>query len=77
MIHGQIQKFLKELGVERIKCLGEKFNPDRHEVLEVSEIDQGDEDTIIEELKPGYMLNGKLLRPASVKIVKKKEEKKD
>jgi molecular chaperone GrpE len=74
MIHSQIQKFLKELGVERIKCIGEKFNPDRHEVMEACEADDREEDTIIEELKPGYMLHGRLLRPVSVKVVKRKTE---
>ena len=76
MIHRQIQRFLKELGVERVQSAGEKFDPNVHEVIEVVEEDSGEDDTIIEELKPGYKLNGKLLRPASVKVVRKKEEEK-
>lgn len=74
MIHGQIQKFLKELGVERIKAVGEKFDPNLHEVIEVLESDEAEDDVVAEELKPGYKLNGKLLRPASVKIIKRKTE---
>lgn len=76
MIHSQIQKFLKELGIERIKCVGEKFDPHLHEVIEIVEsleVKPEDNDVIIEELKPGYKLNGRLLRPASVKIAKKKQ----
>jgi len=72
MIHGQIQKFLKELGVEKIKTVGEKFDPNMHEVIEVLDTDEGKEDEITEELKPGYKLNGKLLRPASVKITRRR-----
>ncbi|MBN1526128.1 MAG: nucleotide exchange factor GrpE [Candidatus Omnitrophica bacterium] len=74
MIQAQIQKFLKDIGVERIKTVGEKFDPHVHEVVESEESEGKDDGIIIAELKPGYMLNGRLLRPASVKIVKKKQE---
>ncbi len=72
MIQAQIQKFLKDIGVERIKAVGEKFDPNMHEPLETVEEEGREEGLIIEELKPGYRLNGKLIRPAIVKIVKKK-----
>jgi molecular chaperone GrpE len=75
MIHGQIQKFLKDIGVERIKTVGEKFDPHVHEAIETIEADDKEEGLITDELKPGYTFNGRLLRPASVKIVKHKEEK--
>lgn len=72
MIQLQMQDFLKEIGVERIKTVGEKFDPHQHEVVEVVEsLDKGDE-LIVEELKPGYKINGRLLRPALVKIGKEK-----
>ena len=70
MIHLQIQKFLKDMGLERIKSVGEKFNPNLHEAMETVDLKDKEEGLIIEELKPGYTFNGKLLRPASVKIVK-------
>ena len=70
MIHLQIQKFLKDIGVERIKTTGEKFDPHAHEAVETVDDKEKEEGLIVEELKPGYMFNGKLLRPASVKIVK-------
>jgi len=72
MIHGQIQKFLKELGVERVKSVGEKFDPNVHEVIEALESTDKEDDIVVEELKPGYKLNGKLLRAASVKVARKK-----
>ncbi len=71
MIHLQIQKFLKDIGVERIKSTGEKFNPNLHEAIETVDIKDKEEGLIVEELKSGYTFNGRLLRPASVKIVKK------
>jgi len=72
MIQNQIQKFLKDLGVERIKTVGEKFDPHMHEAIEIEESGDKEDGIIVEELKPGYKLNGRLLRPASVKIVKRK-----
>lgn len=74
MIQDQIQKFLIELGVERIKTVGEKFDPHLHEALEIEESSEKEDGIITEELKPGYRLNGRLLRPASVKTVKKIHE---
>lgn len=74
MIQVQIQKFLKDTGVERIKTEGEKFDPHMHEPIEAVESDDKDDGKILAELKPGYKFNGRLLRPASVKIAKKKEE---
>ncbi len=72
MIQVQIQKFLKDIGVEKIKTVGEKFDPHLHEAIETTESVDKDDGIIVEELKPGYNFNGRLLRPASVKIVKRK-----
>lgn len=71
MIQAQIQRFLKDIGVERIKTVGEKFDPHLHEAIETVEAADKEEGIIVEELKPGYRFNDRLLRPASVKIVKK------
>lgn len=72
MIQVQIQKFLKDVGVERIKTEGCKFDPHLHEPLEIVETADKDEGDILSELKPGYKINSRLLRPASVRIAKKK-----
>ncbi len=74
MIQGQIQRFLKDIGVERIKTVGEKFDPHVHEAILVDQASDKEDDAIIEELKAGYLFCGKLLRPAIVKIAKKKTE---
>ena len=69
----QIQRFLKDIGVERIKIpAGGKFDPHMHEPIEAVEAQGKEEGDILAELKPGYKFNGRLLRPASVKITKKK-----
>ncbi len=71
MIQAQIQIFLKDIGVEKIKTAGEKFDPHRHEIVDVEGQVEEDGGVIIEELKPGYKISGRLLRPALVKIGKK------
>jgi molecular chaperone GrpE len=70
MIKNQILDFLKTQGVEEIKSIGEKFNPNFHEVVEEIEAKGKQPGTIIEEIQKGYKINGRLLRPAKVKVTK-------
>ncbi len=72
MIQLQMQKFLKDIGIERIKTEGEKFDPNLHDPIETEENKDKEDGLVVAELKPGYKFNGKLLRPAAVRIVKKK-----
>ena len=72
MIFRQLQKTLEEEGVKPIKSLGEKFDPYKHDVIGKIEHDKH-EDVIVEEIKKGYMLKDKILRPSLVKISKLKE----
>jgi len=78
LIKTQLQDFLKNQGVEEIKTTGEKFDLNLHEV--VGEVEMGEEDKsssstfpsgqVTEEIQKGYKINGRLLRPAKVKIIK-------
>lgn len=72
MIQVQMQAFLKDIGIERVKTVGEKFDPNLHDPIETEEVKDKDEGLITAELKPGYKFSGRLLRPAMVRIVKKK-----
>jgi molecular chaperone GrpE len=72
MISKQLHRLLEEKGLKRIKSVGEKFNPHEHEAVEVVDDESGQEDIIIEELQPGYSLNGLVIRPAKVKVIKHK-----
>ena len=67
-IKSQMLDFLKSEGVKEIKSIGEKFNPQFHEAVEVVEGKQPD--IVIEEIRKGYILNGRIVRPAQVKITK-------
>lgn len=70
LIKNQLMDTLKKFGLEKIKTkVGEQFDPSKHEAISVAESDQPS-NTIIEEIESGYILNGKLVRPARVKVVK-------
>jgi len=70
MVHKRLQGLLTKEGVQRIAGIGSKFSPDLHDAaLRVpSERDEG---TIIEEIRPGYLLKGRVLRPSIVKVAEK------
>ncbi|RJQ25955.1 nucleotide exchange factor GrpE [Candidatus Parcubacteria bacterium] len=68
----KVNDVLKEVGVERVETESKEFNP---ELMECVEIVEGEEDMVIEEVLPGFTLQGKLLRPAQVKVGKSNEDK--
>ncbi len=73
MIQAQMQDFLKDIGIERVKAVGEKFDPNLHDPIETEEAKDKNDGLVTAELKPGYKFSGRLLRPAMVRIAKKKE----
>lgn len=68
----QIDAMLKDMKVTEIPAAGAQFDPMLHEAVAQEESDEHD-GKIIEELQKGYMLHGKVLRAAKVKIGHKKE----
>jgi len=69
-IKNQIQDFLKNQGVEEIKVVGEKFDPNFQEMVEEIETKEKESGIVLEEIQKGYKIHGKLLRPTKVKIAK-------
>ncbi|MBA7622201.1 Protein GrpE [subsurface metagenome] len=69
-IKRQFEDFLKNQRVEAIKSLNEKFDPNFHEIVEEVEVKDKESGIIIEEVKKGYILNGRVVRPAKVKVNK-------
>ena len=63
----QFEQTLTKIGVERIKTVGEHFDPEIHEAVSVEEGD-GKQEIVTEELQAGYCLNNEVLRHAIVKI---------
>lgn len=69
LIYQQLIDVLKRLGVERIFCVGENFDPAFHEAV-AAETTNGSAapNTIIEEVRRGYKLGSRLIRAAMVKV---------
>lgn len=67
----KMEKVLGELNIEMMNVQpGDTFNSDLHEALAVT--DQGEEDTIVEVIQPGYEMDGVVIRHARVVVCKKK-----
>jgi molecular chaperone GrpE len=63
----QFEKTLADLGVERLKTVGEEFNPRYHEAVSLEE-GEGTKEIVSEELQAGYKLGDDVIRPAIVRI---------
>ena len=70
LIHNQFMQVMKRLGVAEIKSVGEKFDPDVHECV-MHDHGNDEEGKITEEFQKGYLIDGKLLRSAKVKVCRK------
>ncbi|MGH2690613.1 MAG: nucleotide exchange factor GrpE, partial [Actinomycetota bacterium] len=72
MVLGELKEVLKAEGVEPIPAENQPFDPNLHEAaLEVP----GDEDGemyVAGVLRPGYVLKGRILRPAMVKVSRRR-----
>ncbi|HSX17431.1 MAG TPA: nucleotide exchange factor GrpE [Patescibacteria group bacterium] len=63
----QFEKTLADLGVERIKTVGEPFDPNLHEAVSMEE-GEGDQEIVSEELQSGYKLGSDVIRHAMVRV---------
>jgi molecular chaperone GrpE len=70
MILAHLYEMLKEYGVKPIEARGKLFDPNLHEALMQVEDKTKPENTIIEELQKGYLLNGRVIRTSKVKVSK-------
>lgn len=64
----QMDELIEKQGVEPIESVGQEFNPELHEAMMRSETDDYPENTVIEEFEKGYTINGKVIRPARVRV---------
>ncbi len=63
----QFEKTLADIGVERIKTVGEPFDPHVHEAVSMEEGD-GKQEVVSEELQSGYILGNDVIRHAMVRV---------
>jgi len=73
----EIVRVLEKNGVTPIKTTGETFDPARHEAVMAVDDKNRPDNAVIEEINPGYLLHDRVLRPAQVKVVKRKSTEPD
>ena len=63
----QFEKTLSDIGVQRIKTVGEVFDPHLHEAVSMEE-GEGGQEIVSEELQAGYTLGDEVIRHAMVRV---------
>ena len=64
------EQALVSVGVQQIPSVGEKFDPEKHEAVEMIEVSAEKDDLVAGEYSRGYMFGDQLLRPARVQVGK-------
>ena len=76
MIQAQFFSKLKNDGIEELNPVGKPFDPQTQEAVEIVEVEEKEKDNIIiSQGEKGYLIGGRLLRPAKVRVGKIKDEK--
>jgi molecular chaperone GrpE len=70
LIHGKLHELLRRYGVTPIETAGADFDPNLHQAVMHEESPDHREGEVIGELRKGYMINDRLLRPAMVRVAK-------
>jgi molecular chaperone GrpE len=71
MLHEQLLCCLQKHGVEMIDTVGKVFDPNVHEAMLQVESNEHEASKVVSEFERGYLLNGRLLRPAKVCVCKR------
>lgn len=70
MIYQQLKTVLQEAGLEEVDAAGKPFDPNLHEAVAQKETTEAPEGQVVQQLRRGYRLKERLLRPASVVVAK-------
>lgn len=71
MINSLLKSQLKEAGLETMEAKGQPFDPKFHDAVEVDESGEHPENTVVDVLQDGYLVKGRLVRPALVRVARK------
>jgi len=71
MIHQQLKAALAEAGLEEVNAAGKVFDPNWHEAVSEQESADAPEGQVVQQLRKGYKVRDRLLRPATVVVAKK------
>jgi molecular chaperone GrpE len=70
IVYDHIMDILKACGVERIKAVGEKFDPFLHQAISQAQVVGKAENIVLEESQKGYKVDGRVIRPSKVIVNK-------
>jgi molecular chaperone GrpE len=70
LIHAKLFDVLRKYGVKPFESVGADFDPNLHQAVTHEESDEHRDGEVIAELRKGYMIGDRLLRPAMVKVAK-------
>lgn len=73
MIENNISQALEKIGVKKIESIGQKYDPNLHNVIAIASVEDKENDIILEEYQAGYKYNDRVIRYSKV-IVNKKED---
>lgn len=68
LLYRQLLNTLARFGVVPIEAKGKKFDPHLHDALSRMETDEYEENTVVQELRKGYLFKDRLLRPCQVRV---------
>ncbi len=74
LIQRELLRVLERAGVTRYSAVGQRFDPTRHEAIARIVSPSQPADTVITETAPGYLLHGRVLRPAMVAVAAAPDE---
>jgi molecular chaperone GrpE len=75
MLRKQLAEVLVAEGLEEIHAVGHELDPALHEVVSYIETDAAPENTVAEEIRKGYILNGRVIRTSLVTVNRRKNAK--
>lgn len=74
LIQRELLRMLERVGVARYSAVGQPFDPTRHEAIARVVSGETTPNTVVSETAPGYMLHGRVLRPAMVAVAAAPDE---
>ncbi|HEC87178.1 MAG TPA: nucleotide exchange factor GrpE [Thermoplasmatales archaeon] len=74
LIIRNIESLLKNNNITYIDCIGKPFDHNLHHAVTAISVDGYEDNTVVDEIKKGYMIGEKLLRPSQVVVAKKKKK---
>ncbi|MFQ6011844.1 MAG: nucleotide exchange factor GrpE [Nitrososphaerales archaeon] len=77
IIVANVDGMLAEEGVQTIEAIGKKFDPNLHEAVSFSSPQEGETGMVVSEVKKGYMIHDRVLRPSMVSVVGDSGESKE